>query len=211
MTPLRNARALTAALEDEVLRLQEEVARLSSSSRGQLRGQLDAMTDQRDYHQSRALKYRRTVDRQRSELRSLNTLLEEARDEILDLQEQVQDMVSKDWNGLMEILNCVYPEDIFPTMPDTEGRDYGPRIVSLVRSLVSARAEGWAEGVETALNHAILNPDGITLRLEKRDGQPWPNPFQVVEACPTCSGPVRKTVGMICLTCGTDYGTETVS
>ena len=90
MTPLRNARAQTAALEDEVLRLQAEVARLSSSSRGQLRSQLDAMTDQRDYHQSRALKYRRTVDRQRSELRSLNTLLEEARDEILDLQEKIE-------------------------------------------------------------------------------------------------------------------------
>lgn len=24
--------------------------------------------------------------------------------------------------------------------------------------------------------------------------------------CPTCSGPIRETVGMICQTCGTDYG-----
>lgn len=24
--------------------------------------------------------------------------------------------------------------------------------------------------------------------------------------CPTCSGPVRETVGMVCQTCGTDYG-----
>ena len=24
--------------------------------------------------------------------------------------------------------------------------------------------------------------------------------------CPTCSGPSRETVGMICQTCGTDYG-----
>lgn len=23
--------------------------------------------------------------------------------------------------------------------------------------------------------------------------------------CPTCSGPVRETVGMVCQTCGTDY------
>jgi hypothetical protein len=25
--------------------------------------------------------------------------------------------------------------------------------------------------------------------------------------CPTCSGPVRETVGMVCQTCGTDYST----
>jgi len=25
--------------------------------------------------------------------------------------------------------------------------------------------------------------------------------------CPTCSGPCRETVGMVCQTCGTDYGT----
>ena len=24
--------------------------------------------------------------------------------------------------------------------------------------------------------------------------------------CPTCSGPSRETVGMVCQTCGTDYG-----
>jgi hypothetical protein len=26
--------------------------------------------------------------------------------------------------------------------------------------------------------------------------------------CPTCSGPVRETVGMVCQTCGTDYSTS---
>lgn len=26
------------------------------------------------------------------------------------------------------------------------------------------------------------------------------------EPCPTCSGPSRETVGMVCQTCGTDYG-----
>lgn len=25
------------------------------------------------------------------------------------------------------------------------------------------------------------------------------------EPCPTCTGPTRETVGMICQTCGTDY------
>ena len=24
--------------------------------------------------------------------------------------------------------------------------------------------------------------------------------------CPTCSGPIRETVGLVCQTCGTDYG-----
>lgn len=26
--------------------------------------------------------------------------------------------------------------------------------------------------------------------------------------CPTCTGPLRETVGMVCQTCGTDYGTQ---
>jgi hypothetical protein len=28
----------------------------------------------------------------------------------------------------------------------------------------------------------------------------------VTAPCPTCSGPIRETVGMVCQTCGTDYG-----
>lgn len=39
------------------------------------------------------------------------------------------------------------------------------------------QAEAWDEGVVVALNHAIRNPDGITLRLEHLDGTPWPNPY----------------------------------
>lgn len=39
-------------------------------------------------------------------------------------------------------------------------------------------AEAWGKGVTTALNHAILNPDGITLRLEHLDGRPWENPYR---------------------------------
>lgn len=30
-------------------------------------------------------------------------------------------------------------------------------------------------------------------------------------SCPTCSGPVRETVGMICQTCGTDYSAPAVA
>lgn len=28
------------------------------------------------------------------------------------------------------------------------------------------------------------------------------------EPCPTCSGPIRETVGMVCQTCGTDYAPQ---
>lgn len=31
------------------------------------------------------------------------------------------------------------------------------------------------------------------------------------EPCPTCSGPVRVTVGMVCQTCGTDYAPESIA
>lgn len=41
-----------------------------------------------------------------------------------------------------------------------------------------ARAEAWDEGVAVALNHAIRNEDGITLRLEHLDGRPWANPYR---------------------------------
>lgn len=45
------------------------------------------------------------------------------------------------WRGLMELLDEHYPEDIFPTGPDSAGRDFGPRIVSLMRNLDAVRAE----------------------------------------------------------------------
>lgn len=44
--------------------------------------------------------------------------------------------------------------------------------------LAQAKAEAWDEGVATALNHAIRNDDGITLRLEHLDGRPWVNPYR---------------------------------
>lgn len=42
----------------------------------------------------------------------------------------------------------------------------------------SAQAEAWQAGVDTALNHALRNPDGVTLRLEHLDGRPWKNPYE---------------------------------
>jgi hypothetical protein len=37
-------------------------------------------------------------------------------------------------------------------------------------------------------------------------GEPFRN--QADAPCPTCSGPVRETVGMVCQTCGTDYAAQ---
>jgi len=40
------------------------------------------------------------------------------------------------------------------------------------------QGEGWDEGAATALEHAIRNEDGVTLRLEHQDGQTWQNPYR---------------------------------
>jgi hypothetical protein len=48
-----------------------------------------------------------------------------------------------------------------------------------------------------------LNDDGpIVSQVEPMSGD------VIRLACPTCSGPVRETVGMVCQTCGTDYSTS---
>jgi hypothetical protein len=52
-------------------------------------------------------------------------------------QERMAEMVPKNWHGLMEILDDIYPESVFP--PDRQDRDLGPRIVSLLRHLAEAR------------------------------------------------------------------------
>lgn len=55
------------------------------------------------------------------------------------------------------------------------------------------------------------------LRPEAERAEADGDPFQIeyaggiryaigrLAACPTCSGPRRETVGMVCRTCGTDY------
>ena len=45
-------------------------------------------------------------------------------------------------------------------------------------SRATVQAEAWDKGVATALDHAIRNEDGITLRLEHLDGRPWVNPYR---------------------------------
>ena len=46
------------------------------------------------------------------------------------------------------------------------------------RSEAEVAEKAWDEGVAVALNHAIRNEDGITLRLEHLDGRPWANPYR---------------------------------
>lgn len=67
--------------------------------------------------------------------------------------------------------------------------------------------------------------DGCLYRIESPDGAPeFETPTKAAAAarelgwdctngrhycpncCPTCSWPTRETVGMVCQTCGTDYG-----
>lgn len=38
--------------------------------------------------------------------------------------------------------------------------------------------------------------------------RPAPQPEEIAAPCPTCSGPTRETVGMVCQTCGTDYAPQ---
>jgi hypothetical protein len=45
------------------------------------------------------------------------------------------------WAGVMSLLDEHYPDTIFPTLPDREGRDDGPRIVSLLRTFNIFRHE----------------------------------------------------------------------
>jgi hypothetical protein len=54
-------------------------------------------------------------------------------------QEQMAQMVPKNWHGLMAILDDIYPESIFPTVPDRKDRGDGARIISLLRYLTEAQ------------------------------------------------------------------------
>jgi hypothetical protein len=45
------------------------------------------------------------------------------------------------WDGLMSLLDEHWPENIFPTVEDSGDRDWGPRIVSLLRWVDRSRTE----------------------------------------------------------------------
>lgn len=80
------------------------------------------------------------------------------------------------WEGLLELLDDHWPEDIFPTLPDDQSRDPGPRIVSLIRWVDELRAT-------VARVRAIHEPIDAVM-----------NP-----------GP-RERIVKVCTGCGTDDG-----
>ena len=70
------------------------------------------------------------------------------------------------WDGLMALLDEHWPEDIFPTMEDTKGRDPGPRIVSLLR---------WVERLRPKPIETIAQLDALPDRVVviDRTGTVW--------------------------------------
>ena len=81
-------------------------------------------------------------------------------------------------------------------------------------------ARDWAHLValldeaDSARREARARLDAVRALCTHPTGGTWPTvPTRKILAvlegrCPTCSPPVRETVGMVCQTCGTDYGTE---
>lgn len=49
--------------------------------------------------------------------------------------EDREDVVTKDWAGLINIMDSLYPTDVFPVTHDHDSRDPGGRILSLLRRL----------------------------------------------------------------------------
>lgn len=60
-----------------------------------------------------------------------------------------------------------------------------------------AQAEAWAEGVETALNHAKRDENGITLSLVTWGGTPWPNPYLDVESMVVTAAEAEQIVRLL--------------
>ena len=70
----------------------------------------------------------------------------------------IEDMVPKTWDGLLALLDEVYPDDVFPTLPDDPARDAGPRAVSLIR---------YARRVEAERDALRAERDALAARIER--------------------------------------------
>lgn len=98
--------------------------------------------------------------------------------------------------------------------PEAETGAYNPRCCRFPKSC-SATIYGdgidpeWLEPVQTLAASIMAAPHGAWSC--QMGGQPHagtcdePTPISAPDGCPTCSGPIRETVGMVCQTCGTDY------
>jgi hypothetical protein len=76
---------------------------------------------------------------------------------------------------------------------------------------------GFATGVATVVAALMLaalvsrlfrEPATHRAGIDEDEDDPEETGDVIRLACPTCSGPVRETVGMVCQTCGTDYSTS---
>ena len=81
------------------------------------------------------------------------------------------------WDGLMGLLDEHWPAEIFPTLPDSDQRDSGPRIVSLLRwvdaaeaALATARADALEEAAQEYSQHGYvsgIHTDGFFVIRDK--------------------------------------------
>lgn len=70
------------------------------------------------------------------------------------------------WDGLMHLLDEHWPAEVFPTLPDREGRDPGPRIVSLIRAL--DRVTRQRDGLDDELSAAQAEVRRLRALLDAR-------------------------------------------
>ena len=69
------------------------------------------------------------------------------------------------WDGLMSLLDEHYRESTFPTLPDDDARDPGPRIVSLIRHLDAARVEN------AELRREVNDLSGVQVRADELEAK----------------------------------------
>jgi hypothetical protein len=79
----------------------------------------------------------RTIDEQRQ----ISVDIHAAADMLDAMREEIEELKRPSWAKLMAMLDDAWPAAIFPTLPDREGRDEGPRIVSLLRWVNLLREE----------------------------------------------------------------------
>lgn len=110
-----------------------------------------------------------------------------AQAEIERLREQIADMAPRDWNGLMTILDEVYPTDVFPPGEDNPGADTGVRILSLIRHLDRLRARA-AELERAGIGWKCRACGWIAADIETVKAALWPEGERThAMVCPRCS------------------------
>ena len=108
----------------------------------------------------------------------LHSLLDQERAET---QELIESMVPKTWDGLVALLDEVYPDDVFPTAIDDPSRDPGPRLLSLTRRLADTTTERDALAAQIGRVRALHRPTTV----EATQGECAAEECAHEDACPT--------------------------